>query len=201
MADPNRGAGFTLLELLVALVVLGFVMVGLSRGTELGLKAWDLQQRTVARIADLDATDRALRNLIGGLDPTPHKDGTPALAGSAASMTFRGLLPAAVTSSRIADMQLGLGPDNRLILRWRPYWHEEPFGPPPPETETELLRGVVRLELAYWGVNGTGPAGWLTAWSAPGPPTMVRVRIGFGPRDPRRWPDIVVALRRDPPQS
>ena len=42
-----RQTGFTLLEMLVVLVVLGFLMVGLTQGVRAGLALWDAQSRRV----------------------------------------------------------------------------------------------------------------------------------------------------------
>jgi len=44
--------GFTLLEILVALAVFAFLVLGLTQGTRFGLAAWDRQARTVDRARD-----------------------------------------------------------------------------------------------------------------------------------------------------
>ena len=64
LAQPS---GFTLLEILVALVVLGLLMIGLTEGTRLGLRTIETQARLTDRTAGLDAVDQTLRTLIGGL--------------------------------------------------------------------------------------------------------------------------------------
>ena len=40
--------GFTLLEMLAVLAVLGLLLAGLSQGIRFGLRAWDMQAREVA---------------------------------------------------------------------------------------------------------------------------------------------------------
>jgi prepilin-type N-terminal cleavage/methylation domain-containing protein len=45
----GRQKGFTLLELLVALVVLGLLVVGLNQGVRAGLTMWGAQTREWAR--------------------------------------------------------------------------------------------------------------------------------------------------------
>jgi general secretion pathway protein J len=57
-------AGFTLIEILIALTLLGAVLVGLQQGTRLGLVAWDRQTATIHATAELDAVDRTLRALV-----------------------------------------------------------------------------------------------------------------------------------------
>ena len=57
----RRDAGFTLLEVLVALVVLGFVLTGVTGGIRYGVRASQTQARLVEAQGELDAVDRALR--------------------------------------------------------------------------------------------------------------------------------------------
>ena len=55
---PRRGeAGFTLLEVLVALSVLGFLMLGLAQGLRFGLLAWDRQAQVIAARSDTSPAD------------------------------------------------------------------------------------------------------------------------------------------------
>ena len=55
---PSRQGGFTLLEMLVALVVLGLLVVGLTQGVRTGLALWSAQSRRIGTAADLDAVAR-----------------------------------------------------------------------------------------------------------------------------------------------
>src|SRR5215813_3519837 len=64
---PQRG--FTLLEVLVGLSLLGLLITGLVKGTQLGLAAFDQQSRQVERHADLDTVHRGLRQLIAQARP------------------------------------------------------------------------------------------------------------------------------------
>ena len=53
--------GFTLLEMLVVLIVLGFLMLGLNQGVRTGLVFWTVQSRQIGSTAELDTTARELR--------------------------------------------------------------------------------------------------------------------------------------------
>jgi prepilin-type N-terminal cleavage/methylation domain-containing protein len=48
-------AGFTLLETLVSLVVVGLILSGLAQGFRFGIAAWDAQARLLASGGDLDS--------------------------------------------------------------------------------------------------------------------------------------------------
>jgi general secretion pathway protein J len=184
-------AGFTLLELLVGIVVLGFILAALAGGSRYGLRASDAQTRLIDGRGELDAVDRTLRRLITESDPGTSHD-PPSFQGGAARLAFISTLPEAVTgfAGQPADVALGVDPERRLVLRWTPHLHVRRIGPPPPPREAELLRGVDHIELAYW-LNG-----WKTSWDAPTLPALVRLRIVFAGGDPRHWPDIIVAPLR-----
>lgn len=192
-----RDAGFTLLEVLVALVVLGFILAGLSQGTRYGLRAAETQARTVAARGQLDAVDRALRRLIEQMEPGTDRDGI-GLQGGPGRMQFVSVLPAAASALPTPDATVAVGVDgaHRLVLRATPRRPGKPFGLPPPALETELLAGVDHIELAYWP-RGPSPA-WRTDWTDRTVlPLLVRLRVVFPPGDERHWPDLVASPRRE----
>jgi len=191
--NRRRDGGFTLLELLVALVVLGFILAGLSQGVRYGLRATDSQARTLAERSELDAVDRALRRLIEQMDPGTARDGA-SVQGSAGRLVFVSELPAASgLPTRRVDIALGVDGARRLVLRATPRPAGKPFGPPPLPIETELLRDVDHIEFSYLA---RGPApGWTSSWSVKDLPFLVRLRVVFPPGDRRHWPDIVASPR------
>ncbi len=193
--DERRTAGFTLMEVLVALVVLGLLTTGLAQGLHYGFKVWDSQAADIARRDRLDAVDRTLRQLIGQIDTRNEETPVP-FVGEADHFDFTTLLPNALSLvSRRADASLLVDGRHRLILRWTPHLHATPLGQPRRPIETELLTGVERIEFHYWT-----PSGWQPAWNDREPPELVRIHLVFAPGDSRRWPDIVAArlLERAP---
>lgn len=189
-----RQDGFTLLELLVGLVVLGFILAGLSEGVRYGQRATDAQSRLSGGHDALDAVDRVFRRLVAQADPGDAHSG-PTLQGSQGRLALVSGLPDAASGSgsQEADIAIGVDAGHRLMLRWTPHLHAKRFGPPPAPQQVELLQGVERVELAYWS------DGWHPDWAGPSLPGLVRLRLTFLPGDKRRWPDIVEApMRRRP---
>jgi len=198
--DRDRGAaaaGFTLLEILVVLVVLGVLLAGLAQANHFGLLAVQRQTATIAQSADIDAVDRLLRQVIERIDPGDQHD-RPYLTGTSSSLEFTSELPPSVAvANHHAQMRLLADPAHRLLLRWAPTLHAVLLGPPPTPTDTVLLTGVDHLDLAYWP---QAPAtGWRSAWAERTAPALVRIRIVFTRGDARHWPTIVVAPLRETP--
>jgi len=189
MRPAPRQAGFTLLELLVALVVLGFLLAGLTQGTRYGLRAGAAQNRLIESRGDLDGVDRALRRLLTQADPGDAQDDGPPLRGGPGTLLFRSALPTAASDlvRQPAEIALGVDAQHRFQLRWRPYLHARRLDSLPAPASEELLPGVERVEFAYWR------DGWRRSWEESALPALIRIRLVFPPDDNRHWPDIVVA--------
>jgi general secretion pathway protein J len=183
--------GFTLLEVLVALAVLGFLIVGLAQGVRFGLAAWDQQRRLASGADSLDAADRALRQLIGHADPGAEWEPLT-LVGTTHSAAFTTELPfsAAALPTRRVDVRLMVDAAHRLVLVWTPHLHAIRIGPSPPPVETEILQPVEQLDIAYWPAGATG--GWTSVWQKPVLPRLVRLRIVLPAGTLQQWPDILV---------
>jgi general secretion pathway protein J len=189
---PAAGAGFTLIEILVALVVLGLVVGGLAQGTRFGLQAWQRAAGMTEAGDARDAVDRSLRRLIAAAHPGTPTQPAP-FSGGAGRLALVSTLPDLPgMPPRPAEALLLVDAQHRLVLRWRPRLHAVRRGPPA-FAEAELLRGVAALELGFWRAD----LGWVASWDAPDLPTLVRFRLAFDP--PGHWPDIVVAPGLDRP--
>ncbi len=197
-----KDAGFTLLELLVALVVLGFVLAGIAGGVQFGQRAADMQARSIAEHADLGAADRILRRLVAEMDPGGAND-PPNLAAGASALGFTTDLgraaPALAANGGEAEIGLGVDGGHRLVLRWTPAVHAIRLVPAPAATAV-LLDGVERVEFAYWGHADRGGA-WVNSWTEKDIPPLVRIRLRFPADSHRSWPDIIAATERLRPGS
>ena len=102
-------------------------------------------------------------------------------------------MPTGLGTAQHADITLELR-QGRLVLRWTPHRHEVTTAPVRPPSETELLGGIERLDLAYWGSpSPEQPASWLPQWDGPAIPELIRLRLGFARGDRRRFPDLIAA--------
>jgi general secretion pathway protein J len=203
MAPPpssDNAGGFTLLEVLVAMVVLAFLMVGLAEGVRTGLALRHAQTRRLGATAELDASMRLLRNVLTRLPVIPgsnrliESETGVGIKGEPDRLSFVGDLPSGVGTTRLADITLYVD-KKELILAWRPHHHERPLATLPALTRTVLLYGVERLELAYWGAPAGQLPAWQARWKAQAAPDLIRVRLVFAKHDPRRWPELITSSR------
>ncbi len=187
-----KQAGFTLLELLVGIVVLGMIITGLGQGLRLGVRVARQQEQFNEQHDALDALDRSLRRLIAQTSPgSPHSG--PTLQGTADRLAFTTAFSGAGAAEPEADLEIGIAPGSRLVLHWTPHVHAKRLGPAPTAQEVELLRGIDGLAIAYWD------QGWRRDWHESTPPALVRLRLIFPPGSSQHWPDIVARPMRQRP--
>jgi general secretion pathway protein J len=186
----HRGsAGFTLLEIVVALAVFGFLLLGLSQTVRFGLTAWRQDAHMSDGKTDMEAVDRSLRSIVENLAPGDDMTQAP-IDGSPDTIT--GVTTLRVPGAGLTPIRVNAGlavSGGRLVLRWRPYHHWENLGPSRPPAETELMNGVARLQIAYWQRTGT----WGASWHEPDLPLLIRFQLVFTGEDAPRWPAIIVA--------
>ncbi|GAC1340659.1 MAG: hypothetical protein NVSMB18_11150 [Acetobacteraceae bacterium] len=192
---PVPSRGFTLLEILVAVSVLGLMLVLLNQGATFGLRAATTQAAIKDRTGDLEAVDRALRRLVSLADPGIYPE-PASLRGTASSLAFTTDLPLPGSGQRQrADVALAVA-GGQLRLHWAPHAHVATFAGAPPGDDMVVLDGVERLDLSYSAAGS--PSAWASAWNADKLPGLVRIRITFQPGRGRHWPPIVVAPLREP---
>jgi general secretion pathway protein J len=169
--------------------VLGLLMVGLAEGSRFGFQAFRHQSAAISAHDQFDAVDRTLRQLLAQVSLRESDTDQ--------ELTFTGQLPLSVgLATRRADMKLLIDKKHRLILRWMSRAHEISLEPDQKPTDTVLVTGLARFDIAYWkeADRTTGePAGWTDAWGGMNQPRLLRLTLTFPPGDGREWPPIVVA--------
>ncbi|NVN05646.1 prepilin-type N-terminal cleavage/methylation domain-containing protein [Asaia spathodeae] len=188
----QKEAGFTLLEMLIALVVFSIVMLVLRQGFDAATRVFEKQRTSLSAQGDLGAVDRFLRQLIATADPGAGQEG-PLFVGRAHGLVLRGPTPHALDDSpeARADMRLSVDEAHRLVLIWT--HHRHVIEPTPPPRTRILLEGLTGLDCSYYSDGH-----WNTTWYGNKLPQLVRLRLHFAEGDPRHWPDIVAAPLLDP---
>jgi general secretion pathway protein J len=197
--------GFTLLELLAAITLLGLLMAALFGGLRLGARVWEaadarLEASTTTQILQDFVRQRLAETLpLEGIQPELAEAGgiQPLFLGTEEAVRFAGLLPENLGAG-IYLMELAKSGDlegsGNLVLRWRPF---EPYDQTAEEVEPEervLVENIEALELAYFGtVDSAQPPDWWQTWEGrPELPRLIRVRVRFAENDERQWPELIV---------
>lgn len=189
MTRPDPDDGFTLLELLVALVVFSILLAGLTQGTRSGLILFGRQQAMLAGTGQLAEVDRLLRDIIEEAEPGSQDD-PRTLTGTPHGIALRSHVPAGIAPSplnRLCDLRLSVEGGN-LVLSWLAHRHAIALTPRPPPRQDILISGVSRMEMGYFA-HGQ----WQASWTGDPLPELVRIRIFPTDEHGAHWPDIVIA--------
>ena len=192
-----RTAGFTLIEVVIALAIFGFVLAGLAQATRFGVTATNLEDRLAEGAAQLERMDRVLRQLVEQASAPVSTDDKP-FAGEEHRLTLLTLLPdepQTQPNMRHAQVAVGVDDRHRLVLRWRPHPNAAAIGQAPPMQEIVLAEGVERIDLAYRaGISEGGK--WSKTWTDTPLPALVQIHFVLS-NGRHRWPDMTVATMLD----
>jgi general secretion pathway protein J len=187
--SAKREGGFTLIEIVIAMVLLGAMMLLLYSGLAFALRSWDAGDANGRRVADWRISENFLRREISEVFPLRWKDANFvkfAFEGERDHVRF--------VSSRAAGVSLGglslvgleveqgaslRAPRNLVMRRAMASDDVNDFGPLGEGQKSILAAGVESVEFSYFGAENdfTEPA-WTDAWKFPARmPQMVRVRV------------------------
>jgi general secretion pathway protein J len=206
MSRHRHAAGFTLLEVLVALAMFALLMGMLTSGVRLIMRSYETGTQQTDRLSQLSVVVDVLRDQIANARmsiPGRTEEQGPSFVGALDHLEFVGSLPSQFAVGGLQTIFVGLRQDKAerdLIVRWRPY-EEGPIDaieqPRRGEDDgaTVLLDHVRKVEIAYYGApDPDRAASWQDEWRQPDyPPNLVRLRVVFD--DGYAAPDLVAALR------
>jgi general secretion pathway protein J len=184
----RRSAGFTLIELVLAMALLGAMMVLLYSGLAFSLRSWDAGEANGRRTADRRIGEHFLRRELAELFPMRFKDPMSvkvAFLGEANKLKFVSSRPAGITQGGLSlvgvEVEGGAAPRERHLVMRRamPDDDAKDFGPLDRAERVVLLQDVESVQFDYFGTENdfTEPK-WYSAWPyTERIPRLVRMRI------------------------
>ncbi len=204
----RRESGFTLLEMLIGLTLLGLILALLFGGLRLGIRSWDAGSRASEDMARIRVFEGFVRRQLSEIYPyfwKPAGSQTLAFRGDPDAIHYVGFLPAG-GGGRNGLYLLSLEVERqerlqRLVLKSLPMTPDaRDFTGLPGVEQTVLASGVIaegveELVFGYFGSEtGQSEPKWLTQWNDPKRlPLLVRLRVKLATG--QEWPEMVVALK------
>ena len=196
--DPNAPAGFTLLELLIALTLFSVTLLLVYNGLYAAGRGWQASEHQARAAADARLLFAFLRRQIGQATPILQigkQESRALFQGDISSLQFVSELPAHHAGHGLHFLKLAQERDE-LTLRYTPVardknlFEDELFA----DAKTLVLAKDVReVEFAYFGRKQTSARpGWHTHWDEKKQlPELVRFQVTRH----EQWPELLIALR------
>ena len=202
-------AGFTLLELLVALTLLGAMLILIYSALNIGLRAWDTGEKRVTEASHQRVVQSFLRRELSQVFPVRWR-GIPeskiAFEGAKDEIKFVSMLTlgAAVREGGlqwghlyVADDDAPGGERRRTLFIKRSGFNlrAKDWDGLDAAKAIPLIEGVKSFEIGYFGAeNDTAEAQWTTEWTnALRMPQLIKITVQVD--NGRDVPPLVVSLR------
>jgi general secretion pathway protein J len=179
MTGPRRRhgtAGFTLVELLVALAVAGVVSLLLVHGIGLAALGFDRLSRSAEQLDESRGVDQVLRHTFGSVAAVPGFGTGIGFSGAAARVSFLSLVADHGPGFYRVEIGLDLSRGERRLVLTRSL---ATSGAEARVARSVLARGVRNFRIAYFGAAGVGeePA-WHDRWDGLGYlPKLLRIEL------------------------
>jgi len=207
----RQHSGFTLLEVLVAVVIMAVIMTTAFGALRLGGRSWEAGVTRATDNERFRAVAGLMRRQVSQVIPMSWPDDKKKrIAFDGASDQLRFVSPAPQQHRQARLFEYGLsaqqdGPDTNLILSYIPFNPDsEAFQRPARHQQLLLVAGLQRVSFDYFGSPGnaqarartsTQPPSWQPRWAADATrfPDLIRVRMEVNAGQ-QPWPDLYLAL-------
>ena len=196
--------GFTLLELLIAMTLLGMILLLLFGGLRLGVRSWDASQKQVDSLNSIRSLENFLRRELSLIYPYVWNNAPErrvAFLGERNRLSFVAPLPSRVGGGGLYLVSVELQQRSKVQ---RIVWKHMPLSSqmqnfsalaeiPEMVLAASDLDNVEEIWLTYFGQeNESAAPRWLDRWeNSIRLPMLIRVQVKLS--NNAQWPDFVVA--------
>lgn len=200
----RSAAGFTLLEMLIAITLLGIMMTLLFGSLRTCVRSWEAGERLAAKTGRLAVIHSFIRGYLSNamplIDDISEEDPVFSFKGTERNVQFVSALPASAGRGGLYLFNLDLvvqGREKALVLTLRPFY---PLFDDAEEVKEEvvILENVEDMKLAYFGEDTDldEEFRWHESWEERNAlPKLVQVEISV--EGEPAWPTLYAAPRLD----
>lgn len=207
MKAMKRSKGFTLIEMLIAMTLLGIMVVLLFSSLNIAAESWNAGEGKIVEVNKKAVVYQFFKRHLTTVRPVlaePEQDGVvdanadasiigQVFRGQAQTMRFVAGLPAASTRKglQLFEIAADSAEPSTIMVRLSPYQQTEPGDPEP----AVLIEHVKAFGFSYFGKKEeSSEAVWQDEWAgADHLPMLIKVRIEL--EDGSYWPDMVFPLK------
>jgi general secretion pathway protein J len=185
-------AGFTLIELVVALALAGIVSLVLMQGVGLAGRGVERLSARVERLDQRRALEMLLRRAVGSAAAIPALDGKPGFAGTPTSLSFLSIAEDGGPGLYRVTLNFDANQPGRPLILTR-----QLSGTGSQRRDAGILAyGLRSFSLAYFGAaSSDAKPSWQASWKDQSePPDLVRILVDDG--DGGDHPPIILRLRQ-----
>lgn len=180
-----RAHGFTLLEVMVAIALLGLILVTLYSGLYSARLHWQAGQQKVTSTEELRILDRVIRKYLSSAIPITHISKTRReilFSGEADSLTFITRLPAHRGGGGLFQVTLATRPDNnnkQLVLFYHSLNKPDAFDASVNSESVTLMTNIEGVSFSYLAMPGKDKQfEWQKDWKEANElPGIVRIQL------------------------
>jgi general secretion pathway protein J len=191
-------AGFTLIEALVAVTLLGLLSVALAGGLRFGVDAWARGSAHSDQLSRTTVVQGLLRRVVGETYPYFLFNAYVDFEGTSESLAFLASAPVVLGGSGRSRFRLSITKHDGLSDLVLTSQAELAAADAPSTIEKKtLLASTAFVEFAYFGKwRSEANAQWHDRWTGQSAlPQLLRIQVRFPEGDTRLWPDLVIAPR------
>jgi general secretion pathway protein J len=198
--------GFTLLELLLAIVLMSLITGSIMGGVHLGRRAWEASRASEA-LDEVESATRAVTSLIAraystSLTQQVSLEAPTQFLGAPNGCRFVALSEGGAQWAGLVVTEVGseAAPNGAVLAVWTKLFHAREGLSTPRESmkRTVVLENLALFELAYFGPPQPGkPPAWSPNWEGrPGLPQLISVKLGANRLGRVIETSVTVAIRQ-----